>query len=133
MTRLGIRPETAGLSQAFWDGARRHELLLQRCSACGRHWHPPSEFCPHCRSSTWAWVAAAGGGTIYSFTVVHHAVHPVLADRLPYTVVLVDLDEGARVVARSPGAQPEIGRRVTRGLADYDEISLPELAAADGG
>ena len=32
-------------------------------------------------------------GTVHSYTVVHHAVHPALETSVPYAVVLVALDE----------------------------------------
>jgi uncharacterized OB-fold protein len=45
------------------------------------------------------WELVSGAGTIYSATVVHHPVSDLLNDLVPYTVVLVDLAEGVRVVS----------------------------------
>jgi uncharacterized OB-fold protein len=45
------------------------------------------------------------------YTVVHHAAHAAVADWIPYTILLVDLIEGPRVIGRlldAPG-EPEIG------------------------
>jgi len=60
--------------------------------------HPPLPLCPSCHGSRLAWIPAQGKGTIYSFTVVHHAAHPAFATRTPYLVALVTLAEGPRVV-----------------------------------
>src|SRR4051812_30819701 len=34
----------------FWEGVDRHELLIQKCSSCGRLRHPPRPMCPNCQS-----------------------------------------------------------------------------------
>jgi uncharacterized OB-fold protein len=54
--------------------------------------------CPNCHSTDIDWLAAAGGGTVYTYTVVEHPTHPAFQDRVPYVVAVVELDEGPRVV-----------------------------------
>lgn len=52
---------------------------------------------------------------IYSLSVAHRAFHPAWADRVPYTVVTVELDEGVRMVSDLPqgdGPHAVIGERV---------------------
>lgn len=44
------------------------------------------------------WKPTSGRGTLHSFTVIRHAVHPALVECVPYVVGLVDLEEGPRVV-----------------------------------
>ena len=94
-----IVPGETELTAPYWEGARRGELRLQWCRSCERCWHPPSPCCPGCRSSDVEWRASCGRGVVYSYTVVEHAVHAVFADALPYTVVLVALEEGPLVIA----------------------------------
>ena len=55
------------------------------------------------------WFEASGLGRLASFTVVTHAAHPVVQDRLPYVIALVELDEGPRVICNLAPGQDEPG------------------------
>lgn len=88
-------------SEAYWQGCKRHELLIQRCQDCGTFRFPPSPLCCRCNSRNTEWTPVSGKGTIYSWVVVHHPVYPVFAAEVPYAVVLVALDEDPQV--RIPG------------------------------
>jgi len=95
----------------FWQACLEHRLLVQRCEDCGHCQHYPRPFCLACESGKVAWVAAAGGGTIYALTTVHIPVTPELPP--PYLVALVDLDEGPRLLTNILGETASIGDRVT--------------------
>jgi uncharacterized OB-fold protein len=110
----------------FWEGARRGELRLQRCRACGLHQHYPRLACSHCGSGPVEWVTASGRGTVHSFTVVRQQGIPPFKERTPFVVALVELDEpGARVLAALPTVAPDaarIGMRVDAAFrAAHDE------------
>lgn len=94
----------------FWEGAVRGEFLLQRCEACASHQFYPRPFCLSCGSDALVWTATAGLGTVYSRTVVHIEVRPGLEP--PYAVLLVELDEGPRVLGRFQGPGGAIDERV---------------------
>lgn len=47
----------------------------------------------------WEWVESKGRGRIFSWTVTHAPFHPMLASMVPYAVLLVELDEGVRMVS----------------------------------
>lgn len=98
-TGSAILPDLPGLVAAFWKGVKDGELLLQKCSNCGHHRHPPTGVCRACQSFDFDWVPSAGEGTLYSFTVIHHAVHPIVERWVPYTLCLVELDEGPRILS----------------------------------
>jgi uncharacterized protein len=83
----------------FYQFCQRHELRFQRCSACHTWRHMPRESCRNCGSFQWTWERSGGTGKIFSWTIVHRALHPGFADDLPYAVVLVELDEGVRLVS----------------------------------
>jgi uncharacterized OB-fold protein len=68
-------------------------LALQECAACHRLQHPPEEICHECGSMEFVTRTVAPTGTVHSYTIVHHAVHPALESSVPYTVVLVALDD----------------------------------------
>ena len=59
----------------------------------------PRETCRDCGSFEWSWERSSGRGTIFSWTVIHRALHPGFADSLPYAAVVVELDEGVRLVS----------------------------------
>jgi uncharacterized OB-fold protein len=116
-------PQLTPFNEAwFTSGA----LVLQRCASCATLQHPPEEICHACGSMDFDGVPVAPTGTVYSYTVVHYAANPTLADSVPYTVVLVSLDEvpQIRVVGNLPGTDVHIGMAV---VAEWDEH-----AAEDG-
>ncbi len=73
MKRAGIVPYpiACALTRPYWDAAREHRLVLQRCSACLEYQHPPAEACRACTSTAVAWVEVSGRGTVFSFIVDH--------------------------------------------------------------
>lgn len=102
-------------SKGYWEGAAREELLIRRCTACGKHHFPPRHLCPTCWSDALEWTKSAGKGVVYSFTVMHRAPLPAFAQRVPYVVALIDLDEGPRMMANILGEEAldtRIGDRV---------------------
>jgi uncharacterized OB-fold protein/acyl dehydratase len=116
----------------FFDGAQRGELLIQRCESCGTLRHPPRPGCPKCRSLDWNTVVSAGRGTVFSFVVVHYP--QVGAFDYPLPVVLVELEEGTRLVSNIEGVQLadiRIGMPVEVGFARYgDALTLPVFRPA---
>lgn len=99
-------PPIDATTRPYWEAATRGELLLKRCADCGRTHFYPRTICPHCLSDRVDWVRASGQGTIYSFTVVHRAPDPSLADRVPYVVALVELEEGPRMMSNVVDCDP---------------------------
>jgi uncharacterized OB-fold protein len=93
-------PHPDSLSQPYWDGAAEGKLRLQRCAACGAVRHYPQLVCSHCYSLKTEAFDASGRGTVHSWTVAHHAFHPAFKGELPYTLLIVDLPEGPRVMGR---------------------------------
>ncbi len=88
-------------TEPFWMAAGKHQLTVQRCVACGTVRHPPGPFCPRCRTQDSDWVELAGRATLYSFTVIRHALAPPLRAHLPMVIAVVAPDEAptARLVA----------------------------------
>ena len=67
-----------------------------------------------------------GTGSVYSYAVTHRAFHPAWADRVPYAVVTVTLDEGVRMVS---DLDPRDTARVAVGLPV--EVYFEEVAGTD--
>jgi uncharacterized OB-fold protein len=129
-----LRPRPAITpDNAFWfEGARAHTLLIQRCTSCGTLRHPPLPACGKCRSLGWDTLESGGRGTLYSFVVVHFP--QVAAFDYPLPIGLVELEEGTRVVANIDGFAPgalRIGQPLRATFVDFDdELSLPVFVAA---
>ncbi|HVU66297.1 MAG TPA: Zn-ribbon domain-containing OB-fold protein [Ktedonobacteraceae bacterium] len=100
-------------SRPYWEGLKQGELRIQRCDSCSQAVFYPRAICPHCHSDQLSWIVASGKGTIYSYTVAHQAFGPFAAD-VPFIVVLIELEEGARMLSRLLDAPRE---RVTIGAA----------------
>jgi len=105
--------------QPYWDAANRHELALQKCTACGELIHPPGPGCPWCGEDECTWVNLGSdiSGTVYSFIVVHRAFLQSFVEDVPYVVALVDVDgaPGIRITGNIVGLDPSavsIGMRV---------------------
>ncbi|MET9089469.1 OB-fold domain-containing protein [Streptomyces sp. NPDC004237] len=81
------------LTGFFWEGARRHKLMVQRCSACGTFQHPPEPVCHSCLSFDLGGAAVSGRGTVYSYEMATQAFHPSFADRMPLCIAVVELDD----------------------------------------
>lgn len=127
---MQVLPEIVPLTAPYWEGAREGRLMLQHCTSCGLHWHPPEPICPGCQSAEIEWTAAAGSGTVHSFTVVTHATHVAFEGRTPYLVALVDLTEGPRVVSGIRDCPPEgvsIGMPVQVVFEDVGPVMLPQF------
>ncbi|MBP1687933.1 MAG: DNA-binding protein [Deltaproteobacteria bacterium] len=113
----------------FWEGVRRGELLIQRCTACGQLRHPPRPMCAACQSVEWETLKSTGRGTIKSFVVVHYPEFPGFT--CPYAVATVALDEGTCLVAGMVGVEPgavSIGMKVqVEFVAVEEDLTLPQF------
>lgn len=121
MTDARPVPEPSPVSAPFWDATRRCELTAQRCELCARLVWYPRFVCPHCGGSSLSWERLSGEGVIYAVSVHHRAALPALADKVPYSVVLVDLDEGVRLMSNVFGPAPAVGDRVTVAWAPLED------------
>jgi uncharacterized OB-fold protein len=101
-TRLA--PAISADTKFFWDGLRDNKLLIQRCGGCGQLRQPPRPMCPNCRSLDWEAIESSGRGTVYSYVMPHQPRFPFFD--YPYIVVLVELDDGVRLVSNLTGIDP---------------------------
>jgi uncharacterized OB-fold protein len=131
-----LRPE----GERFWAGTREHKLLLPVGPDGTPFWYPRA-LTPGTLEPV-SWIESAGTGTVYTYSI--HSIGPSKAYKgdPPHTVVLVDLDEGVRMMSNLvvdeppdyPSIDPEdvsIGMRVRVVFHDVtDEITLPKFVAA---
>ncbi len=106
----------ADATNTHYEGLARDELLITRCTACGRHQFPPRAVCYGCSGAgTLDWVRASGEGEVWSFVTFHKAYFPLEVRSVPYNVAVVLLEEGPRIVTNIVGLPDEalaIGLRV---------------------
>jgi uncharacterized OB-fold protein len=124
-----VRPVTDDLDTGeFFAAAGRGALVVCECATCGRVLHMPRRWCHHCAAGEVRWREVRPAGTVYSFSVVAHQIHPDFP--VPYTVVLIDLDDapGTRLVGRIEGRPPlAIGDAVNARFIPFsDGTALPE-------
>jgi uncharacterized OB-fold protein len=111
----------------FWAATRQHRLTYQVCGSCGETVFHPRRHCTNCLSTDLRWHDSAGGGAVYTYTVIRQHGQPYFRGKLPYVLGFIDLDEGFRLLAEIDAA-PEavlVGQRVTVGWEDHAELSVP--------
>jgi uncharacterized OB-fold protein len=115
----------------FFEAARRHELVVQRCAGCGTMRFPARAICSRCLARAAVWVPVSGRGTVFSFAIMHQAVHPGFAADVPYAVVVIELDEGPRLLSNlidCPTGDVRIGMPVEVTFDDVTpEVTLPKF------
>ena len=122
-------------SRPFWEAARRHELMLPLCRACGKYHYYPRATCPHCLSGDLEWRRVSGRGCVHTFTVVHRGPKGFPLPT-PFVMAVVELEEGPRMmtnvvgVAADPVSIP-FGMPVEVTFTDVTpEVALPHFRPA---
>jgi uncharacterized OB-fold protein len=92
-------PEVTEELRPFFAAARERRLVVHRCSKCGHRRFPPREICSRCLAREAEWVPSSGRGTVVSYNVMHQVYHPGFAAEVPYPVVLVELEDGGRMIS----------------------------------
>ncbi|HEX3952581.1 MAG TPA: OB-fold domain-containing protein [Stellaceae bacterium] len=110
------------------------ELAYQWSPEAGRSVFYPRLVCPYSGSTNLEWRVASGLGTVYATTVTHP-----FGSGDPYNIVLVDCDEGFRMMSRVEDIDPmavKIGMRVKfrvhKPTIDRDEAPYPVFTPAEG-
>lgn len=123
-----IEPET----QAFWEAAQRGQLLIARCSECGRVHYYPRPHCVYCWSEQVEHIPARGVGTLYTYSTVYMNDLPPFKERVPYVAAQVDLEEGVRVttnIVDCPTENLRIGMAVRLRFSVIAEgVAIPVFA-----
>ncbi len=116
----------------FWDGCRAGRLLVQRDRETGRlHWPPKPAYW---KGGRLEWIEASGRGEVYTYVVAHAPFLPAFAEQMPHILVVVQLQEGPRLVGYMVETTPQamrfglpvrvVFKRLT------DEATLPVWAPA---
>lgn len=115
----------------FFEAARRHELVVQQCARCHALRFPARAICSRCLGREATWIPVSGRGTVFSFAIMHQAMHPGFAAEVPYAVVVVELAEGPRLLSNlvgCPVSEIEIGMAVDVVFEDVTpDVTLPKF------
>ncbi|MGH7858649.1 MAG: Zn-ribbon domain-containing OB-fold protein [Candidatus Binatia bacterium] len=124
-------PEVTEELRPFYEAAREGRLAVQRCPDCGTLRFPPRPICSRCLGRASEWTTVSGRGEIFSFNVMHQVYHPGFAREVPYPVVLVELEEGCRVLSNvvdCPRERLRIGLAVEVVFEKVnEEVTLPKF------
>lgn len=125
-TSLTSATKVAGFAAHLKDG----RIMASCCRACGARSFPPRADCERCRGDAFTFVELSGRGVLHTFTTIV-AAPTGFEDRAPYTLGLVDLEEGGRALAEFGGGIPpadiRIGLRVQlvpRLIEDAEDIHV---------
>lgn len=114
--------DTLHPDQEFQGFLAEGRFMLQRSAASGRYVFPPRVAEPGTGARDLQWVEASGLGTLYSLTIV--------SQKPPspgYSVALVDLAEGPRILSRLEGVPPgevAIGAPVRARIITHKDMPL---------
>jgi uncharacterized OB-fold protein len=90
--------------------------------------------CPNCLASEAQWQPMSGRGQVFSFVVFHRAYHPAWEGKVPYTVALIELDEGPVMLSNVVGVDPAklaVGLPVAVAFEAVDDsLSIPVFKPA---
>lgn len=111
-------PISDAVSEPFWAAASEGILVVQRCEQCSTFHHPPVAICPSCLSVRLAFEPVSGRGRVAALTRTHVARDPYFAQRTPYIVALIELEESGDLLMLSnlpfdSGDEITIGASVT--------------------
>lgn len=123
-------PSVGALSAPFTDGLKEGVLRYQQCTACGQAQTLARYACQHCgERGALHWRAAAGAATVCAVTEVVRAPSDAFRALAPYTLVIVQLAEGPRLMAHAtPGVA--IGDPVHAGFFEHQGHTLVRFAPA---
>ncbi len=126
-----LRPHVDLDNQGFWEAVKQHKLVFQKCKDCGLLVHRPRPMCPRCNSMEREWSPSTGKGVVYSWVnfVYANAAYPGI--KVPYTVVVVEMAEGVRMISNLYDVKPEevyVGMPVEVVFDDIaDDLTLPKF------
>lgn len=116
----------------FWDAIDAGNFVLARCT-CGAY-YARLQACLRCGADARAltWSPASGRGTVRTFVIFDKPYHPYFAERLPYVVAVVALEEGPEIttnVVDTDVTNVEIGMPVRIFISERDGYKIHQASA----
>lgn len=124
-------PRLTGLTAEFYAFCKAHELRFQRCAECSAWRHVPRERCSECSAANFRWEPSSGRGRVYTWIVANRSMHPAFPSDRPVAPVVVEMDEGVRLVTEVVDCGPHelaIGMPVEVVYDDVTgDVTLPKF------
>jgi len=117
-----IHPTTDPVSKPYWEWLKEKDFRLQKCDGCGEFRFPPYENCPYCGGKGGEWLPLSGRGKVYSWFVGNVTPDPRYKEDIPYIVVLVELEDGPRIVSRLVNCSPDEVKGDMPVIGRYHEV-----------
>jgi len=123
------RAGRTGVDKEFFEAAKRHELVVQRCNACQTFQWGPELICHQCYSADMGWQKVSGRGRLYSWVRTWNPVHPALKTACPYIVAVVELPDADNVrmvgnLLGDPDQNPPFDSPVEAVFEDHPDATL---------
>ncbi len=90
---IAVFPAQDRDSRHYWSALADGRFEIQQCGDCGRWTWPPLPICASCQGDRLQWRVVSGWGHVYSWVKTHHVYLRAFARLVPYTIVLVRIDE----------------------------------------
>ncbi len=113
-------PDASPWSAPYWEAAKEKKFVIQSCQDCGQPIMYPRKFCPHCLSSNLEFRSSAGTGEIYTLSTQVAGPPSGFADRLPYIIAVIRLDEGVQLMSNIVGEDRESAKIGDRVSVDFE-------------
>jgi uncharacterized OB-fold protein len=118
-----LAPRESNLTKEFWSKLSTGEFTTTQCQECNHLMFPPREHCSVCWSNDMQWVSLSGKGKLYARTTIH-AAPDIFRNQVPYSVGIIDLDEGLRLIATIVDEEKQI--------SNDESVQLLVLSYEDG-
>lgn len=125
------RYDGPGADALFASGLEEGIIRLPECRKCGRAHLPPRLVCPYCGGTQLQQIEASGKGAIYSVTVIERPPEKGGS----HNVVLVDLEEGPRIMSRVDSHPPQqiyIGMAVQAAIVRENDSAVLVFRPIEG-
>jgi len=111
-----------GENREFFRHCANRDFRLQRGKQSGLLRYPPTTACPWTSDRESEWVSVEGKGTVHSYAEVHHPIQPAFRDKVPYMIILADLD-----TQKGQPAEHEALRVAGNLMTQAGEFAPPEM------
>jgi uncharacterized OB-fold protein len=91
---------------SFYKFVSEKRLMAAKCNECGNVLLPPKPMCTKCLSTNLKWIELEGAGKLLSYTVIYIAPKQ-FQSIIPYTVGIVELQNGLRLPGMIRGVDPK--------------------------
>jgi uncharacterized OB-fold protein len=90
-----------------WEAARRGSVAIRFCLGCETPQWPPRYNCLNCHGFDFEWREVSDRGQLFTYFTARKALHPSLADEVPYVTAAVVLPVGVKLLGRLVGIEPD--------------------------